>query len=452
MALFRRLLLVALLALGAGAVFAAVPAPVSAGQCLCGCTVDGSGGAFIEGGSACTGDNNCTVYQCEADCAAVGASPSPPARGILYTCIDPVTRRPVGSASTAPAPAPTRAPTPAPDPAATPDATPPPGGAAGGNPVAPAAPTNGVCRFHCGATAGGSGQVATQSVSCRNNADCASACTNRCSVGPGAEGSGLAAGLTCSDSPSPECVFPRAETPASAPSAGSGSLRFSLPTCTETGNCTLTDIVNTGVRFANFLIAFSGVIFLMTFLYAGAWLLFFAYDSSAIKKAQGMITGAAIGIVIVMTAGVAVRFVGTSLGVRSSSTRLPGTTVPSESGAGGGRTGAGGAPAPRSLGSTGGVSSSGGTSGTDPFTPPPAEPGAPAGSCQCGLSAAGRIAMGVASDEDIATARSRAESRCRSLRGTADAEGISCTAPSTEAQCDFMNDSSPAISCDWTSN
>lgn len=309
MALFRRLLLVALLALSGGALFVSLPLPVSAGQCACGCRIGGRTGTPVAGGATCSSNNTCTIRQCQDDCRAVGAVPTGAMTGVLYACAD--------AQVDTPAPAPTPTPTPAPAPS---------GGTGGTGSGAPAAPRRGICRFSCGASAGAEGQRATQEVSCRNAADCSSACTNRCSVGPGSDGSGLAAGLTCSDSPSPECIFPSAETPAAPSSGGSSSLRFSLPSCTETGNCTLTDIVNTGVRFANFLIAFSGVIFLMTFLYAGAWLLFFAYDSSAIKKAQGMITGAAIGIIIVMTAGVAVRFVSSALGVNSETTRLPGVT------------------------------------------------------------------------------------------------------------------------------
>lgn len=116
---------------------------------------------------------------------------------------------------------------------------------------------------------------------------------------------------------------------AAAPAASGASFRFELPACTENGQCTLTDIINTGVRFANFLLAISGVVFLGTFLYAGAKLLLFAYDAKQVTEAQKMVTGAFVGIVIIMVAGVAVRFVSTGLGVGSSYTRLPGRSVPS---------------------------------------------------------------------------------------------------------------------------
>lgn len=115
---------------------------------------------------------------------------------------------------------------------------------------------------------------------------------------------------------------------ASAPAASGASFRFELPACTENGQCSLTDIINTAVRFANFLLALSGVVFLGTFLYAGARLLIFAYDGKEISNTQNMMKGAFIGIVIIMVAGVGVRFVSTSFGVSSSLTRLPGQTVP----------------------------------------------------------------------------------------------------------------------------
>ncbi len=246
----RRLLLVAVLLLGAGALAGALPTDVRAeGTCMCGCTAPG--GAMINGtsGPACGSDSACTLAACEGYCAGVGGVRAQNRRR-QFSCVTtspeaaarvPAPAGPATPATDAPAPAPAAS-----DAAAPPAATPPSGTGA---------------------------------------------------------------------------------SPAAAPSGGTGSLRFSLPTCTETGNCTLTDIINTGVRFANFLIAFSGVIFLITFLYAGAWLVFFAYDAGAIKKAQGMITGAAIGIVIVMTAGVAVRFVGTALGVNGTLTRLPGSST-----------------------------------------------------------------------------------------------------------------------------
>ncbi len=116
---------------------------------------------------------------------------------------------------------------------------------------------------------------------------------------------------------------------AAAPAASGATFRFELPSCTENGQCTLTDIINTGVRFANFLLAISGVVFLGTFLYAGAKLLLFAYEAKQVAEAQKMVTGAFVGIVIIMVAGVAVRFVSTGLGVSSSYTRLPGRSVPS---------------------------------------------------------------------------------------------------------------------------
>ena len=119
---------------------------------------------------------------------------------------------------------------------------------------------------------------------------------------------------------------PRTSTPTTASEGGGSSARFSLPACTNDGNCSLTDIVNTGVRFANFLMGIAGMIFLATFLWAGAQLLIFAQDAKSYGKAQEMMKGAVLGIVIIMVAGVAVRFVSSSAGVNASFLRMPGRT------------------------------------------------------------------------------------------------------------------------------
>ena len=109
-----------------------------------------------------------------------------------------------------------------------------------------------------------------------------------------------------------------------APTGAGGALRFALPTCTETGNCSLTDVMNTGIRVANFLMGLAGVLFIGIVLWAGAQLLLFAHEAKSITSAQTMIKEAMIGIIIIMIAGVAVRFVASSLGVGATFTRLPG--------------------------------------------------------------------------------------------------------------------------------
>lgn len=342
MVLFLRrfcLSLVFLLALATGFVVAS-PTAFAVKECQCGCSAPGGALQPNGSGGSCTTDAECTIPYCNAECRLNGPGVTP-ARTTRrrYACVEvggvaPVARPPgtggtdtaAGSSGAAPAPAPSgSSQTPAPAPAEAP------------------AQRRGTCSFQCvrqssdpGVPLAGAVPVPVLSgTSCTSDGDCVMACTNRCQVaGSGETGNGIAGaageGLTCAASAPATCVFAQQDTTSnpSAPSSG-GAIRFVLPTCTETGNCTLTDVINTAIRAANFLLALSGVVFLFTFLYAGSWLIFFAYDSSAIKKAKDMIVGASIGMIIIMVAGVAIRFVSASFGVSATTTRLPGAAAPS---------------------------------------------------------------------------------------------------------------------------
>jgi heme/copper-type cytochrome/quinol oxidase subunit 2 len=79
------------------------------------------------------------------------------------------------------------------------------------------------------------------------------------------------------------------------------------------------------------LLALSGLVFLATVLWAGAQLIFFAQDAKSISKAQAMLTSASIAMIIIMVAGVAVRFVSSSLEVTPSLLQAPGTSSGSRS-------------------------------------------------------------------------------------------------------------------------
>ena len=84
-----------------------------------------------------------------------------------------------------------------------------------------------------------------------------------------------------------------------------GFFRLRLPACVESGNCTLDDIVTTGVNFANFLFGISGAILLATFVYAGV-LYLTAGSSGNVGKAKDMLKNALIGMVLVFGAGLLV--------------------------------------------------------------------------------------------------------------------------------------------------
>lgn len=123
---------------------------------------------------------------------------------------------------------------------------------------------------------------------------------------------------------------PVANTQAAPPA---GTLRFILPDCTTDGNCSLTDIMNTGIRVANLLLALSGVAFLVTVLWAGAQLLIFAYEAKSVVHAQKLLTSAVTGLIIIMVAGVIVRLVSDTLGVDGALLRAPGGTSANAPGA-----------------------------------------------------------------------------------------------------------------------
>lgn len=316
-----------------------VPA-LATGVCECACV--GPGRVTAPGGSACGTDSDCSSAACQQYCSGFGPySPGVLANGRrVYSCIDgartnnagsPEVRNPSDVRSTPPPP-------PTNEPAGNPDSgngTTPPAAVPSG------APTRGTCSFSC-QSASGERVRAMVIVPCSTNNDCAQACTNRCPVpGPmerdaqNRPTNGLAqngSGLVCSTQPEePRCVFPAGtDAPPGAESRSSGGteggLRFVLPSCTENGNCSLTDIINTGIRAANFLLALSGLVFLGTVLWAGAQLLLFAQDAKSISKAQGMIISASIAMIILMVAGVAVRLVSSSLGVTPSLLETPSRT------------------------------------------------------------------------------------------------------------------------------
>lgn len=78
--------------------------------------------------------------------------------------------------------------------------------------------------------------------------------------------------------------------------------RLILPPCTKTGDCTLDDIVATGVNFATFLMGLSGALFFAVFIYGGAMYLISFGDAKRVEKGKTAIKGAVIGMVFVLAA------------------------------------------------------------------------------------------------------------------------------------------------------
>jgi hypothetical protein len=78
--------------------------------------------------------------------------------------------------------------------------------------------------------------------------------------------------------------------------------RLVLPGCTKTGDCTLNDIVQTGVNFATFVMGLSGALFFAVFIYGGALYLLSFGNKSRVQKGKDAIKGAVIGMVFVLGA------------------------------------------------------------------------------------------------------------------------------------------------------
>jgi hypothetical protein len=109
----------------------------------------------------------------------------------------------------------------------------------------------------------------------------------------------------------PEAAQPKPESPAPTTPTIEGGLV--LPACVNDGSCSVDDIVQTGVNFANFLLGLSGALFFLIFIYGGAMYLLSFGDQGRVKKGQDAIKGAAIGIIFVMGAWTIVRYIYSSV-------------------------------------------------------------------------------------------------------------------------------------------
>lgn len=95
---------------------------------------------------------------------------------------------------------------------------------------------------------------------------------------------------------------------------GGNSGGLQLVSCTKSGDCTIQDMVQQGIYFADFLIGLSGALFLIAFIWGGTmYLLSFGRDSWVTKGRDAMVKSA-IGIVFIMLAWTIVTYVASSLG------------------------------------------------------------------------------------------------------------------------------------------
>ncbi|GEM_PF-3123419 len=120
---------------------------------------------------------------------------------------------------------------------------------------------------------------------------------------------------TCGEPASVVSEAAASTTPATPPGEPGLPGPLHLPDCATShnaavaGKCTLDDIKQVGVNFANFLMGLAAAFFLLIFVYAGFKYIFFAYDSGAAGEAQKMLTGSAIGMLLVLGAATIVRFI-----------------------------------------------------------------------------------------------------------------------------------------------
>ncbi|MDD5726668.1 MAG: pilin [Patescibacteria group bacterium] len=87
-----------------------------------------------------------------------------------------------------------------------------------------------------------------------------------------------------------------------------------LVPCTQSGNCTIDDLVNQGINFAKWIMGLAGALFLLVFVYGGAMYVASFGKSDYVTKGKKALTRGAIGIVLVMGAWTIVSYVATSLG------------------------------------------------------------------------------------------------------------------------------------------
>lgn len=81
-----------------------------------------------------------------------------------------------------------------------------------------------------------------------------------------------------------------------------------LPPCTKKGDCGISDILIVLVNGAEFLLAISGAVALLFFVYAGFVLLASAGRPAEVEKGKLILRNALIGIAIIFLSGVIIRF------------------------------------------------------------------------------------------------------------------------------------------------
>lgn len=101
----------------------------------------------------------------------------------------------------------------------------------------------------------------------------------------------------------------------SLPVLASGSMEPLVPMKGEqkkaydTGNYTLNDLVQTGINITKIILGTVGSLALLMFVYGGIMMLISSGNSEKVSQAKGIIMAAVIGLVIIFTSYIIVRFV-----------------------------------------------------------------------------------------------------------------------------------------------
>jgi hypothetical protein len=114
-----------------------------------------------------------------------------------------------------------------------------------------------------------------------------------------------------------KCCVPTKKGSAGGSSAlttgSAGALPTILPSCAQSGDCALDDIVRTGANAANFFTALSAGLFFFSFIYGGARYLLSFGRKEWVSAGTKAMTTSALGMAIVMFAWVIVNYVANAI-------------------------------------------------------------------------------------------------------------------------------------------
>jgi hypothetical protein len=101
-------------------------------------------------------------------------------------------------------------------------------------------------------------------------------------------------------------------------SNGGGSTNFSVTgttSCLGTGDCQINDFLVLGIRLSNWILGIVGSLALAAFVYAGFWMLISQGDATRIKKGKDAMIAAVVGLVIVFSSYILIKFFMKTMGL-----------------------------------------------------------------------------------------------------------------------------------------